>query len=69
MKEFNTNTFQVVQSYAVDKGPNDVAVLYGDQFVVVTNYQGGSFSKIDTITGAVTTVKGAGQLSGLSIVR
>lgn len=69
VKEFNINTFQVVHSYAVDKGPNDVGVLYGDQFVVVTNYEGGSVSKIDTTTGAVTTVKGTGQLSGLSIVR
>ena len=49
-------------------GPNDVAVLYGDQFVVTSNYEGKSISKIDTITGMVQTTPLNGQVSGLSMV-
>lgn len=67
--ELNTNTFQIANTYTVGVGPNDVAVLYGDQFVVTTNYEGNSVSKIDTVTGTVQTTTLTGQPSGLSIVR
>lgn len=65
----NTNTFQVETMYKVGLGPNDVAVLYGDQFVVTSNYEGKSISKIDTVGGNVQTTPLNGQISGLSIVR
>src|SRR5437879_6471912 len=67
--EVNTNTFQVANRYSVGMGPNDVAVLYGDQFVVTTNYEGNSISKLDTVTGTVETTALNGFGSGLSIVR
>jgi DNA-binding beta-propeller fold protein YncE len=66
--ELNTNTFQIDNTYQVGVGPNDVAVLYFDQFVVVNNYEGQSISKIDTVTGAVKTTPVTGKPSGISIV-
>ncbi|HXS94956.1 MAG TPA: YncE family protein [Candidatus Limnocylindrales bacterium] len=66
--EFNTNNFQIANTYKVGLGPNDVQVLYGDQFVVTTNYEGKSVSKIDTVSGTVQTVNVTGFPAGLSIV-
>jgi hypothetical protein len=69
VKEFDTGTFQITNTYNVDVGPNDVAVLYFDQFVMTTNYEGGSVSRINLMTGTVQTVPLGGQLSGLAIVK
>jgi YVTN family beta-propeller protein len=69
VQEFDTNTFQVTNTYKVGVGPNDVAVLYSDQFVVVNNYEGQSISKIDTVSGTVTTTPMKGMVSSLSIVK
>jgi DNA-binding beta-propeller fold protein YncE len=66
--ELNTDTFAIANRYTVGMGPNDVAVLYGDLFVAVTNYEGRSLSKIDTVSGTVQTMPVNGQASGLSIV-
>jgi DNA-binding beta-propeller fold protein YncE len=66
--EFNTNNFQIANRYNVGLGPNDVAVLYGDQFVATSNYEGQSISKIDTVSGTVQTVNVNGRPSGISIV-
>lgn len=62
--ELNTNTFQFGNTYTVGVGPNDVAVLYGDQFVVTSNYEGHSVSKIDILTGQVQTTVLQGFASG-----
>jgi YVTN family beta-propeller protein len=69
VKEFDTTTFQVTNTYNVDVGPNDVAVLYFDQFVMTTNYEGQSVSRINLLTGTVQTFPAGGQLSGLAIVQ
>jgi len=69
VQEFNTNTFQVTNTYHVGVGPVDVEVLYGDQFVVVNNYEGKSYSVIDTIAGTVQTTALNGRPSGISMVR
>ncbi len=69
VKEFDTTTFQVTNTYNVDVGPNDVAVLYFDQFVMTTNYEGKSVSRINLRTGTVQTFPAGGQLSGLAIVQ
>jgi len=69
VKEFDTGTFQVTNTYNVDVGPNDVAVLYFDQFVMTTNYEGKSVSRINLLTGTVQTFPAGGQLSGLAIVQ
>ena len=69
VKEFDTTTFQVTNTYNVGVGPNDVAVLYFDQFVVVNNYEGQSISKINLVTGAVQTTPVHGKPSGISIVQ
>ncbi|HEX6896107.1 MAG TPA: hypothetical protein VF146_12595, partial [Bryobacteraceae bacterium] len=68
VQEVNTNTFTLGPTYNVGRGPNDIAVLYGDQFVVTSNYEGKSISKIDTITGVVQTTPLNGRVSGLSMV-
>lgn len=68
VQEFDTNMFQLGATYQVGLGPNDIAVLYGDQFVITTNYEGQSVSKIDTVSGTVQTTPANGQVSGLSIV-
>jgi DNA-binding beta-propeller fold protein YncE len=65
---FDTNTFQLGTTYQVGLGPNDIAVLYGDRYVVTSNYEGQSTSMIDTITGAVQTTAATGPISGLAIV-
>jgi DNA-binding beta-propeller fold protein YncE len=69
VKEFDTGTFQVTNTYNVGVGPNDIAVLYFDQFVMTTNYEGQSISRINLMTGTVQTVAVGGQLSGLAIVQ
>jgi YVTN family beta-propeller protein len=69
VKEFDTGTFQVTNTYTVDVGPNDIAVMYFDQFVMTTNYEGQSISRINLLTGSVQTFPGGGQLSGLAIVQ
>ncbi|HLG99893.1 MAG TPA: YncE family protein [Bryobacteraceae bacterium] len=68
VQEVDINTFTPGPSYKVGLGPNDVAVLYGDQFVVTSNFEGNSFSKINTVTGAVQTTLTSAQVSGLAIV-
>jgi YVTN family beta-propeller protein len=66
----DTNTFQVIGSYTVGAGPVDVAVLYGDRFVVVNNNGANSISVIDLASGKVqTTSAGGTEPLGLSIVR
>jgi YVTN family beta-propeller protein len=69
VEEFDTTTFQVTNMYNVGLGPNDVAVLYSDQYVVTTNYEGQSISRIILSTGAVQTVSMGAQVSGLAIVQ
>ena len=67
--EFDTSRLQVTNTYNVGLGPNDVAVLYSDQYVITTNYEGQSVSEINILTGTVQTVSTGGQVSGLSIVQ
>lgn len=66
--EFDTNNFDISNTYQVGLGPNDIHVLYTDQFVATSNYEGNSISKIDTVTGNVQTVPVNGAPSGLSVV-
>lgn len=69
VQELNMNTFQIDKIYNVGLGPTDVAVFYGDQEVMVNNYEGQSISIIDTVTGLVTTTPMSGSPIGMSIVR
>ena len=66
----DTTAFKVMGSYTVGTGPVDVAVLYGDRFVVVINNTDGSTSLIDISTGKVTTSNiPGGSPVGLAVVR
>ncbi len=69
VQEFDTSTFQVDKVYNVGMGPADVAVLYGDRFVVLNNYEGQSISRIDIVAGTVSTTPVNGTPSGISIIR
>jgi YVTN family beta-propeller protein len=69
VQELDTTTFQVDTTYTVGVGPADVAVLYGDRYVVVNNYEGQSVSVVDTVQGSVKTTAVNGSPSGISIVR
>lgn len=66
--KFDTNSFQLGPTYQVGLGPNDIAVLYGDQYVVTVNYEGQSISTIDTVSGSVGTTPLGTRAAGLSIL-
>ena len=68
VQELDTETTKVIRSFPVGLGPTDVKVLYGDQTVMVTNYEGQSVSTIHLGTGLVTSVALGGPVSGLTIV-
>ncbi len=68
VQQLNTTTFKIENTYKIGVGPSDVYVLYSDQFVIVNNYEGQSISKIDTVSGTVTTTAVQGRPSGISLV-
>ncbi len=68
VQELDTETLKVIRSFVVGLGPTDLKVLYGDQTVMVTNYEGQSVSTINLGTGLVTTLAMGGPVSGLTIV-
>ncbi len=69
VQELDTSTFQVSNVYNVGMGPADVAVLYGDRYVVLNNYEGQSISRIDIVAGTVSTTPVNGTPSGISVIR
>jgi|SRR5579872_656102 len=69
VQQFDTATFQIEKAYNVGVGPADMVILYGDQYVVVNNFEGQSISRIDTISGAIETITVKGRPNGLVIVR
>src|SRR5579883_987018 len=69
VEEFDTNTFQPGPMYQAGLCPNDIAVLYSDQYVITVNYEGQSVSVIDTVSGTAQTTNVGGQIAGLSILR
>jgi DNA-binding beta-propeller fold protein YncE len=67
--QFDTETFQIEQTYTVGAGPADISVLYDEVTVVVINNDGNSTSTINLKTGQVTTTPLKGPPSGLAILR
>jgi YVTN family beta-propeller protein len=65
----DTATFLVVKTYTVGRGPTDIAMAYGDQFLVVNNDLDGSISVIDLIANKVATTKVGSAVSGISFVK
>ncbi len=53
----DTATYQIIKSYTVGLGPSDIAMAYGDQFLVVNNNSDGSVSVVDLLKDSVATTK------------
>ncbi|HLK18362.1 MAG TPA: YncE family protein [Bryobacteraceae bacterium] len=53
----DTATYQTIKSYTVGLGPSDIAMAYGDQFLVINNNSDGSISVLDLAKDAVVTTK------------
>jgi hypothetical protein len=66
----DTSSYQTLSSYTVGIGATDIAMSYGDQFLVVNNNGEGSISVIDLKKSAVVTTQLGGNSvpSGISFV-
>jgi YVTN family beta-propeller protein len=64
----DTATFKVLNTYTVGSGPTDIAMSYGDQFLVVNNFGDGTTSVIDLIKNAVVTANVGASPSGIAFV-
>ena len=64
----DTATFKVLNTYTVGSGPTDIAMSYGDRFLVVNNFGDGSTSVIDLIKNAVVTTNVGASPSGIAFV-
>lgn len=66
----DTATYQTIKSYTTGSGPTDIAMAYGDQFLVINNNAEGSVSVLDLQKDAVVTTKFGGNSvpSGISFV-
>ena len=67
--EMDTATFKVLNTYTVGGTPTDIAMSYGDKFLVVTNNSGGSISVIDLLKNKVSTTTVGAAPAGISWVR
>ena len=64
----DTATYQVMNTYKVGAGPADIAMSYGDRFLVVNNDTDGSVSVIDLVKNAVATTHVGANPSGIAFV-
>jgi len=64
----DTSTYRVVNTYTVGNGPADISMSYGDQFLVVNNYNDGSVSIIDLKQDKVKTAQFGANPIGIAFV-
>jgi len=64
----DTATYQTVTTYTVGANPADIAMNYGNGFLIVNNSTDGSISVIDLVKNKVTTTKVGATVSGIAIV-
>ena len=65
----DTATFKTIETYTVGAGPADIAMSYGDQFLVVNNSDG-TVSVIDLVKQKVSSTQaGTGPVSGIAFVK
>jgi DNA-binding beta-propeller fold protein YncE len=64
----NTATFQILNTYNVGNTPTDIAMSYGDQWLVVNNNGDNTISVIDLVQNAVNTTNVGGTVSGIAFV-
>jgi DNA-binding beta-propeller fold protein YncE len=65
----NTSTFQIVNTYTVGSGPADIAMSYGDKFLVVNNYNDGTETIIDLVENTQQTIQVGANPKGLAFVQ
>jgi DNA-binding beta-propeller fold protein YncE len=64
----NTGTFQTLTTYNVGNTPADIAMSYGDQWLVVDNSGDNTISVIDLVQDAVKTTNLGGVVNGIAFV-
>jgi DNA-binding beta-propeller fold protein YncE len=64
----NTANFQILNTYTVGVTPTDIAMSYGDQWLVVNNYGDSTVSVVDLAQNAVKTTNVGGVVNGLAFV-
>jgi YVTN family beta-propeller protein len=64
----NMTNLAIMGSYNVGNQPIDVVASANGRWVSTVNYGDGTVSEVNTITGAVTTVKVTGSLHGISLI-
>ena len=64
----DTATFRILNTYTVGSQPTDIAMSYGDAFLVVNNATDGSVSVIDLIQNVVKTTKVGDTPTGIAWV-
>ncbi len=65
----DTSTYRILSNYTVGSGPIDIRMSYGDQFLVVDNYNDGSVSVIDVKRDLVKTVQVGANPKGITFVQ
>jgi DNA-binding beta-propeller fold protein YncE len=65
----DTSTFRILSTYTVGNGPSDIKMSYGDQFLVVNNYNDGSVSIIDLRQDVVNTAQVGANPKGIAFVQ
>jgi YVTN family beta-propeller protein len=65
----DTATYQRIKSYTVGNGPADIAMAYGEEFLVVNNWSGNSVSVIDLIKDKVSTTAVGANPGGIAFVK
>jgi YVTN family beta-propeller protein len=65
----DTATYQRIKSYQVGNGPTDIAMSYGDEYLIVNNEAGKSVTVIDLVQDKVVTTTLSGAPAGIAFVR
>jgi DNA-binding beta-propeller fold protein YncE len=65
----DTATYQRIKSYQVGNGPTDIAMSYGDEYLIVNNEAGKSVTVIDLVQDKVVTTALSGAPAGIAFVR
>jgi YVTN family beta-propeller protein len=65
----DTATYQRIKSYQVGNGPTDIAMSYGDEYLIVNNEAGKSVTVIDLVQNKVVTTTVSGVPAGIAFVR
>ena len=65
----DTSTYRTLRTYTVGNNPIDIRMSYGDQFLVVNNYDDGSVSIIDLRQDMVKTAQIGANPKGVAFVQ